>query len=69
MTKKCGKNSKNNKFHKILHLEREKVKKSFDEKSANFEKIAKVTRMFLVMWKDWATNMTKIARITSLTKF
>ena len=40
--------SKNNKFDKILHLEREKVKKRF-EKSANFAKIAKVTRIFLAM--------------------
>ena len=31
----------NNKFHKILHLEREKVKKGF-EMSPNFAKIAKV---------------------------
>ena len=29
--------------------------------SANFAKIAKVTRIFLTMWKDWATNMAKIA--------
>ena len=45
---KYGKNSKNNKFNKILHLEREKVKKGF-EKSANFAKIVKVTRLFLAM--------------------
>ena len=45
LSTKYGKNSKNNKFNKILHLEREKVKKGF-EKSANFEKIAKVTRIF-----------------------
>ena len=43
------------------HLGREKVKKGF-EMSANFEKIAKLTRSFLPMWKDWATNMAKIAR-------
>ena len=61
-----GKNSKNNKFHKILHLEREKVKKGFS-KSVNLTKIAKVTIMFHAMWKDWATNMAKIARITNLT--
>ena len=47
MAKKC----KNNKFKKILHLEREKVKKGF-EKSANFAKIANVTRLFLAMRKD-----------------
>ena len=45
LSNKYGKNSvcKNNKFHKILHLEREKVKKGF-EMSANFAKIAKVTK-------------------------
>ena len=63
-----GKNSKNNKFHKILHLEREKVKKGF-EMSANFAKIAKVTRIFLPVWKDWVTNLAKITRIINLTKY
>ena len=48
LSNKYGKNSKNNKFHKILHLEREKVKKGF-EMSANFAKIAKVTRIFHAM--------------------
>ena len=43
---KCSKNSKNNKFNEILHLEREKAKKGF-EMSANFAKIAKVTEIFL----------------------
>ena len=43
-----SKNNENNKFNKILHLEREKVKKDF-EKYANFEKIAKVTRIFPAM--------------------
>ena len=43
LSNKYGKNSKNDKFHKILHLERGKVKKGFC-KSANFAKIAKVTR-------------------------
>ena len=42
LSNKYGKNSKNNKFNKILHLERAKVKKGF-EKSANFTKIAKLT--------------------------
>ena len=58
MSNKCSKNSKNNKFNEILHLEREKVKKGF-EMSANFAKIAKVTRIFHAMWKDWTTNMAK----------
>ena len=38
-------------------------------KSGNFEKIAKVIRGLPAMWKDWATNMAKIARITNFTKF
>ena len=67
LSNKYGKNSRNNKFHKMLHLEREKVKKGFS-KSANFAKIAKVTRIFLPMWKDWATNMAKIAGTTNLTE-
>ena len=48
LSNKYGKNSKNNKFNEILHLEREKVKKGL-EMSANFAKIAKVTRIFLTM--------------------
>ena len=66
LSNKCSKNSKNKKFNEILRLEREKVKKGF-EMSANCPKIAKVTRIFLPMWKDWATNMAKIARRTNLT--
>ena len=48
LNNKHGKNSKNNKFHKILHLERQKVKTGL-ETSANFAKIAKVTRIFHAM--------------------
>ena len=59
LSNKYGKNSRNNKFFKILLLQRQKAKKGF-VKSANFAKIAKVTRIFLPMWKDWATNMAKI---------
>ena len=44
LSNKYGKNSKNNKFHKILPVEREKVKKGFT-KSAKFAKIAEVTRI------------------------
>ena len=40
LSNKYGKNSKNNKFNKILHLERDKVKNGF-VKSANFAKIKK----------------------------
>ena len=46
LSNKYGENSKNNKLHKILHLERGKVKEGF-EMSANFAKIAKVTGIFL----------------------
>ena len=56
-----------NKFNKILHLEREKVKNDF-MKSANFAKIAKVTRLFLAVWKHWVTNMAKIAKNNKLNK-
>ena len=48
LSNKYGKNSRNNKFFKILLLQREKDKKGF-EKSANFAKIVKVTRIFLPM--------------------
>ena len=50
LSNKYGKNSKKNKFNEILHLEREKVKKGF-EMSANFAKIAKVTKFFLLCEK------------------
>ena len=36
------------------------------EEIANF---AKITRIFIAMWKDWAINMAKIVRTTNLTKF
>ena len=51
LSNKYGKNSKNNNIFKILHLQREKVKKGF-VKSANFAKIAKVTGIFIAKWKD-----------------
>ena len=40
-----AKSSKNNKFHKILHLERGKIKKGFS-KSANFAKNRKSNKNF-----------------------
>ena len=46
LSNKNGKNSRNNKFFKILLLQREKAKKGF-VKSANFAKIAKVTGILL----------------------
>ena len=67
LSNKYGKNSRNNKFLKILHLQREKAKKGF-VKSPNVAQIAKVTEIFLAKWKDWVTNVAKIARITNLTK-
>ena len=48
LSNKCSKNNEDNKFNKILHLQREKVKKSF-EKYANFENIAKEIRIFPAM--------------------
>ena len=66
--KKYGKNSKNNKFNKILHLGREKVRRA-SRSSQISQKIAKVIRIFLLMWKDLVTNMAKIGRLTNLTKF
>ena len=47
LTCKYRKSSKNNKFNKVLDLEREKAKKGL-EKSANFAKIAKVTFLLLL---------------------
>ena len=47
LSNKYGKKS-SNKCNKILHLQKEKVKKGF-EKSANFAKIVEVTRIFLTM--------------------
>ena len=51
--------------HSRLGLENKFLEnKSHFEMSANFPKIAKEIRIFPAMWKDWATNMAKIARIT-----
>ena len=55
LSNKYCKNSKNNKFHKILHLEREKVKKGFS-KSANFAKMAKVTRILISCYVERLSN-------------
>ena len=68
LSNKYGKNSKNNKFNKILHLEREKVKKGFS-KSANFAKIAKSNKNFSCYVKRLSNKYGKIARITNLTEF
>ena len=46
---KYRKNCKNNKFGKILELEKEETKKG-PEMSANMAKIEKVTRIFLA-WR------------------
>ena len=46
LSNKYGENNGNNKFFKILLLQREKAKKGF-VKAANFAKIAKVTGIFL----------------------
>ena len=57
LSNKYGKNSKNNQFHKILHLEREKVKNGVS-KSANFAKIAKVTKNeFSFLWEKTAQQI------------
>ena len=56
-----------NKFNKILHFEREKVKKGF-EKSGNFEQIAKVTRFHWIknifdtvrQWHAMAFQVSKV---------
>ena len=45
LSNKYGKNCKNNKFHKILHLEREKVEKGI-EMSGNFRKNRKSNNNF-----------------------
>ena len=49
LTCKYRKSSKNNKFNKILDLEREKAKKGL-EKSINSAKIAKVTFLLLLRY-------------------
>ena len=43
-------------------LKKTAIKKIIEE-IANVAKIAKVRRIFLAMWKDWVTNMAKIAGI------
>ena len=58
---KYGKNNKNNKFHKILHLERGKVKKGF-EMSANFATFLSsfVMRSIFAKMKSSVTNVTPL---------
>ena len=60
LSNKYGKNSKNNKFHKILHLERGKVKKGF-EMSAKFGTFLSsnfVMHSIFAKMKSPVTNMT-----------
>ena len=73
---KYRKNIKNNQFSKRKDLKGEKAKKAL-EKSANFEKIAKVTIIFLATLKHIIAtgkhmlklaNIARIARITKLAK-
>ena len=61
LSNKYGKNSKNNKFNKILHLEREKIKNGFVKSVYKFRKNRKSNnwRLFLAMWKDWVINIAK----------
>ena len=60
LSNKYGKNRKNNKFHKILHLAREKVKKGF-EMSANFATFLSsnfVMHSIFAKMKSSVTNVT-----------
>ena len=60
MSNEYGKNSKTNKFNKILVLVCEKAKKAFT-KSANTKKIAKVTKIFIATVKQkWSPNFAKV---------
>ena len=63
------KNSKNDKYNKIVDLQRGKAKKAL-LKFTNFAKNAKVTRLFfLAIKKDRVTNVTRIARMANSAKF
>ena len=69
LSNKYGKNCKNKKFHKILHLERGKVKKGF-EMSANFATFLSsnfVMRSIFAKIKSSVTNVTLFI-ITGSTK-
>ena len=60
MSNKYGKSCRNNKLHKILHLERGKVKKGF-EMSANFATFLSsnfVMRSTFAKLKSPVTNVT-----------
>ena len=63
---KYRKSSQISKFGKIQHYERERAKKGF-EKSANFAKIAEVTRIFSFYLKTLSNKYRK--RFPNLTKF
>ena len=60
LSNKYGKNSKNNKFNEILHLEREKVKKGF-EMSANF---ATFLSSNFVMLSSFAKMKSSVTNVT-----
>ena len=59
---------KNNKFNKILDLEKEKTKKG-PEMSAIIAKNRKYNKDFSCYLKTPMTNIAKIAKIANVTKF
>ena len=59
LSNKYGKNSKNNKFHKILHLERGKVKKGF-EMSANFATFLSSNFVMLSIFAKMKSSVTNV---------
>ena len=62
LSNKYGKNSKNNKFHKILHLERNKYGKN--SKNNKFHKILHLERGKVKKGFRKSTNFAKIAKVT-----
>ena len=56
---KYGKNSKNNKFHNILYLERGKVNKGF-EMSANFATFLSSNFLMLSIFAKMKSSVTNV---------
>ena len=59
LSNKYGKNCKNNKFHKILHFERGKVKKGF-EMSANFATFLFSNFVMLSIFAKMKSSVTNV---------
>ena len=68
LSNKYGKNSKNNKFNKILHLEREKIKNGFVKSVYKFRKNRKSNKTFPCYVKRLSTKYGKNSKNNKFNK-